>query len=292
MSFQLWTTDNPTYLKEVLPSFQTTTGLTNNELVEITAALDLSDSVKRVAHLTQYWYLLGLLDRDRELNRAYRYRLSEFGGSILTSLQFSSTLAIDFLHWAMYGAWLRLPDFEWGWSWLYRETCDALWENSPGQIVSKKLLADMLERANLHFSEAPTFDIQAIRSAMNWLSALEPPFLIKEDESKRSSPWSSQRRESCSPELLFLAIQLQYHVKGLSFGTPLLMDEELVETLCKVCMLALEQFWPMAKVCSLTFPTMVRKETAYGTSWTIIEPAPFTPPEPRSTKATFGQGDK
>jgi len=287
MSFKIWSIDKPTYLKGVLPLFQGGSSITNSELVQTTPRIGLSDSPRRIAHLTQSWYVLGILERMQEENKAYRYSLSSFGVDLLSKLQFNPPLAIEFVHWIWYSAWLRSPDPEWGWSWVYQEVTNMLWESSPSQAMPRKLLADALERANSLFpEESPSFDVTSVRSVTAWLAAMDPPFLIKEDENDPNSPLLSRKRESCSPELLFLAIQLQYQTKGLPFDTPLLMDEELVGTVCSVCMLAPEQFWPMAEVCSLTFPALVRKETAYGTSWTITEPAPFTPPSPRSAKAT------
>lgn len=292
MTFKMWTIDTPEYLKGVLPLFQTDTSFTNSELAKKTSAIGLSDNLRRIAHLLQSWYLLGILDRTKEQNQPYRYRLSEFGQAILEILQFNPSLTMEFMHWAWYSAWLRLPNLEQGWSWVYMEACHALWESSPSQVIPKKLVADTLEKASLQFLEkVPLADIEFVRSIMSWLSALEPPFLEKKDETKTSSVWISRKRESCSPELVFLAIQLQYQIKDLSFGTPLLMDEKIIEVVCKVCMLAPEQFWPMVELCSLTFASLVRKETAYGTSLMVLEPAPFTPPEPRSLKLTSTEED-
>ena len=289
MSFKIWSIDKPTYLKAVLPLFQRTSSFTNSELAQATAQMELSDSLKRISHLTKSWYVLGILDRVQEENKAYRYSLGPFGEELLNKLQFNAPLAMEFVHWMWYGAWLRSPDPEWGWSWVYQEVSNMLWESSPGQAMPRKLLADALEKANSLFpEESPSFDISSVRSVTAWLLALEPPFLIKQDEEDPHSPLLSQKRENCEPELLFLALQLQYQVKGLPFGTPLLIDDELVEDVCKVCMLAPDQFWPMAEVCSLTFSTLVRKETAYGTSLTVTESASFTPPEPRSAKAMYG----
>lgn len=287
MSFKIWGIDKPAYLRGVLPFFQSEATFTNSELADVTPTVGLSDHVRRIGHLTQSWYILGILDRVREQNQAYRYSLSEFGENLLNELQFNSSLAIELVHWAYYSAWLRSPDFQWGWSWVYQEVCDVMWDNSPSQIVPRKLMADTLEEANSLFPEqAPSFDIVSIRSVTSWLAIIEPPFLIKKDKSDPNSPLLSRKRENCSPELLFLAIQLQYQVKGLPFGTPLLMDEALIETVCKVCMLAPEQFWPMAEICGLTFPSLVRQESLYGTSLMITEAAPFTSPEPRPLKAS------
>jgi len=284
MGFEIRTIDHPTYLKEILPLFRGGTSFTNNELVPV---VRLSDSVVRIGRLTQSWYILGILDRTKEHNRAYRYSLSEFGENLLNQLQFNPSLAVEFVHWAYYSAWLRSPDSQWGWSWVYQEVCDVMWDNSPSRIVPKKLMADTVEKANSLFPEqAPSFDVLSIRSVMAWLAAMDPPFLLKKDESDSKSPLLSRKRESCSPELVFLAIQLQYQIKALSFDAPLLMDEALIEAVCKVCMLAPEQFWPMAEICSLTFPSLERKETLYGTSLMITEAAPFTPPEPRPLKAS------
>ncbi len=287
MTFKIWDVDNPMHLKGVLPLFQTDTSFTNTELIRITPKVGLSNHIRRIGHLTQSWYILGILDRVKDEKQAYRYRISEFGSYILNTLQFSPSLTIDFLHWAWYSAWLRSPNFEWGWSWTYQTTCNAMWESSSGQVIPKKLAADTLEKANLQFpTEAPAFNIQSIRNVMTWLSAMEPPFLIKKDETQTGGSWLSRKRESCSPELLFLAIQLQYQTKGLPFGTPLLIDDEIIEAVSKVCLLASEQFWPMVELCGLTFASLTRKETSYGTSLTVTELAPFTPPEPRSLKST------
>ena len=285
MSFQIWSIDRPTYLEGVLPLFQRGNSFTNSELVQMTAQMGLSSSTRRIAHLTQSWYVLGILERRRVENQAYRYDLSSFGVHLLSKLQFNPPLAIEFVHWIWYSGWSRSPHPDWGWSWVCREISDILWQSSPDQVAPRKLLADAAEKANSLFpEESPSFDIISVRSVTAWLAALDPPFLIKEDEDDPKSSLLSRKRNSCSPELLFLAIQLQYRKKGLSFGIPLLMDDELVDTVCSVCMLAPEQFWPMAEVCSLTFPTLIRKETTYGTSWTVTEPAPFTPPAPRSAK--------
>ena len=287
MPFEIRSVDTPIYLRGVLPLFRGGTNFTNNELVKTTPAVGLSDNASRIGRLTRTWYILGILDRVQEQSRAYRYSLDRFGESLLSKLPFSPSLAIELVHWAWYSAWLRLPNFEWGWSWVYQEVCNTMWENSPGQIAQNKLMADTVEKANSLFPEqSPSFDVFSIRSVMTWLAAMEPPFLIKKDGADPNSPLLSRKRENCSPELLFLAIQLQYQVKGLPFSTPLLMDETMIEAVCKVCMLAPEQFWPMAEICSLTFSSLVRKETTYGTSLMITEAAPFTPPEPRLLKAS------
>lgn len=284
MPFEIRSVDTPIYLRGVLPLFRGGTSFTNKELVKTTPTVGLSDSVLRISRLTQSWHILGILDRIKE-QKSYRYSLNEFGENLLNKLQFNSSLAMELVHWAYYSAWLRSPDSQWGWSWLYQEVCDMMWDNSPSQIIPRKLMADTVEKANSLFPEqSPSFDVLSIRSVMAWLAAMDPPFLLKKDESDSKSPLLSRKRESCSPELVFLAIQLQYQIKALSFDAPLLMDEALIEAVCKVCMLAPEQFWPMAEICSLTFPSLERKETLYGTSLMITESAPFTPPEPRALK--------
>ena len=294
MSFKLWSIDGPKYFEQVLPLFQTGICLTNIELVQLTEDILLSSSVRSIGHLAQFWFVLGVLDRTKDPRRGYKYSLSEFGKSTLQSLQFNTSLAVDLLHWTIHSTWWRSPEFVRGWSWLYQEACDTMWEDSPKEVIPKKLLSDMSERANSQFQSgaSPTFSIQSIRTVMRWLSALEPPFLTKKEETNRGSPWLSHRRESCSPELLFLALQIQYRVKDLPFGTSLLMDDDLVETVCKTCLLAPERFWPMVELCSLTFPALTRKETSYGTSLMIAEAAPFTPPEPRALATSSRQDSR
>ncbi|MCK4473219.1 MAG: hypothetical protein KAW49_15660, partial [Anaerolineae bacterium] len=194
MPFEIRSVDTPIYLRGVLPLFRGGTSFTNKELVKTTPTVGLSDSVLRISRLTQSWHILGILDRIKE-QKSYRYSLNEFGENLLNELQFNSSLAIEIVHWTYYSAWLRSPDFQWGWSWVYQEVCDVMWDNSPSQIIPRKLMADTVEKANSLFPEqSPSFDVLSIRSVMAWLAAMDPPFLLKKDESDSKSPLLSRKR--------------------------------------------------------------------------------------------------
>lgn len=292
MPFELRTIDTPRYLIQVLPLFQDNQSFTNAEFVDATAAIGLSESPRRTRHLTTHWFLLGLLDRTK-CGSSFKYALSSYGAIILDNLRFGPSLAIELVHWTWYSGFLRAPVSEWGASWLYQQLSDLIWENSPARIVANKLLANMVELANSTFPDNyPSFNITSITSVIAWLSELDPPFLSKGDPDDPGRNHESNKRQYCSPELVLLAIQLQYTVKRLPFGVPLLMDDELIDSISKICLLDSNQFWPMAEICALTFPKLSRKETAYGTSLSISEPAEFTPPTPRALKSTTSQENR
>jgi len=283
MSFQIFSIDSSEYLIKVLPLFRGGKSYTSNELADLFNSLDLSVHPRRCRHLLQIWYVLGFLNRDR-VGNAYNYELSDFGKGLLKKLQFNQPLAVELAHWAWYSAWLRSPEFEIAWSWLYQDICNLLWEASPNVINAKQLTAIAVENAALLYpNQNQALDNASIGAILSWLATMDPPFLIKEDRESSRSSLVSQKRDSCNPELMYLSIQLQYYIKGITFGTPLLIEEQIINAICKTCLLRLEQFWPMVELCSITFNSLVRKETAYGTSLSIDAAAPFTPPYPRQT---------
>ena len=282
MSFQIFSVDNPDYLKKILPLFRGGERLTALELSQSVDSLGLSMHPRRSRHLLQIWYVLGFMERRKENGGAFRYQLSSFGTELLNHLSFNESLAIELGHLAWYSAWLRAPDFERAWSWLYFDICNLLWERSPSIIVPKQLTADAVERAAAKYpDELPALDTLSINSVLMWLTALEPSFLNRGQE---KGYWSSQLRDSCSPELMYLAIQLQYSIRELSLGSSILIDDEFISSVCRTCLLSSQSFWPLVEICDLTFSTLAKKETAYGTSIIVYDTATFTPPIPRSTR--------
>jgi hypothetical protein len=283
MSFEIYSIDGPDYLVKILPLFGNGSSYTSQELADVVRYMGLSIHPRRSRHLLQVWFTLGFLDRLVGKKRAYRYCLSTFGEDLLNKLSFNKTLCLELAHWAWYSAWWRSQDFERAWAWLYQDVCNFLWDSSPSEVIVKQIRANAINRAmEIYPDHKPALDDQSIGSILAWQVELDPPFLIRKESGESKKGLQSKKRDSCSPELLYLAIQLQYYIKNLPFNTPILIDDLMIESICKICLLNQEQFWPLVNICLLTFSSLSRKETVYGSSLTIMEPANFTPPPPRS----------
>lgn len=284
MPFHLWSTDTPEYIEKVLPIFGSGNTYTNKELAENTPDSGATDNIRRLGHLTQFWYTLGLLDRKKD-GSTYYYSLSKFGESTLSLLNFNKSLCFDLLHYALLNAWIQDQHENWGWSWVYKTTTDLLWESDNQEIENNIIHAQVMEIADVELSDwEAKVDPVAMTTTANWLARLSPPFLIRdsEDESSKSIKYRVVKREYCNPELMLLAVALEYHYRELPFGTPMVMDENTITNVCRVCLLDPSQFWPVIDLAAITFANYLhKKDTLYGTSVALLEQPDHLPPNPR-----------
>lgn len=283
MPFHLWSTDTPEYIEKLLPQFGNEKSYSNKELAEVSSQLGSTGNQRRISHLTQYWYILGLLDREREGN-TYIYTVSDFGGKILNLLNFNKSLCFDLLHFALSNAWEIDRNEHWGWSWVYKNTAKLLWETKPSTLDKGKILSQIINMADEKIPEFKAkINPKAISSTIIWLSDLIPPFIVPFSEAKQSDDYSIDKRDNCNPELLLLAICSEYKLRELPFSTPLLIDEEVKTEVSKLCLLKEDQFWPMVDLALITFPSILqKKESLYGSSLILKEKPDFYPPHPRT----------
>lgn len=284
MPFHLWSTDTPEYIETFLPVFAKQKSYSNQELVDVSTTMGETDVERRISHLNQFWYTLGLLDRNKDGHK-YIYSISEFGEKILPLLNFNAALCFDILHFALINAWKQDQHENWGWSWVYRAVGKLLWKGEVREVDSSNLLARVNDLAD---QEIPDFRAKinpiAMGTSFKWMSSLTPPFLIKDDPDKsdRTVKYGVQRREFCNPELILLAVCLEYQGRGIPFGSPLVMDEGAVDSISETCLLDNNQFWPVMDLADITFNNLVqKKETLYGTSILLAAQPDFYPPDPR-----------
>jgi hypothetical protein len=144
----------------------------------------------------------------------------------------------------MYSAWYRSRDPKLGKFWLYASVCNNLWDLSPNPTDTFEITGTLQLEAQKAFREyEPKFAARSIAAIYPWLGALTPPFLVK--GTNRSQLFSS-KRDSCSPQLFHLAIDLLYTQKYLKYGTSIAIGNDEIRSICEVCLLNENKFWEMA----------------------------------------------
>ena len=192
------------------------------------------------------WALLRLLEKKNgsvDGGKKY-YKLSSLGKELQETYSTNQELFFDIMHYLMYSLWHRSKNPSFGKFWLYASVCKFLWDNAPGTTDSYEITGILQNEAQSIFMEyEPKFPARSITAVYTWLSALTPPFLSKETNRPQLF---SKKRESCSPQLFHLALDLLYCQKKLKYGTSIAIGEDEVKDVCRTCLLDESRFWEMA----------------------------------------------
>ena len=298
MPFHLWSTDTPENIEKVFSQLQTDRIYTNKDIVDIGSSVGVIDNERRISHLTQYWYILGLLNRQSN-QIPYKYSVSEFGKKINSYLSFNKPLGFEILHFSLCNAWIQLENEQWGWSWVYKRICEYLWETMPKKVNPQQVLSEIIAISNVELPKyKPSINPLAVNTTLKWLSCLTPPFVIKPDGDdggslSKSEKWMTSKRISCNPELFILAISSEYKTRQITFGTHLLIDKEIIMNVSKTCLLSDEVFWDIAGLAEITFSSIFqKKESLYGSSLNLLRLPDFAPPTPQSLNEAFMEEDE
>jgi hypothetical protein len=191
------------------------------------------------------WSLLQFGDRKNEDvgSRKTLFRVNLLGKQLQETYSTNQELFFDIIHYFLYSAWYISGNPILGRFWIYYSVCDYLWRTSPN-IVTNNEIAGLLQLSsqNVFPEYQPKFPIRSIRAVYPWLGSLTPPFLTKQAGIQSLVPI---RRNSCSPQLFHLALDLIYRKKQLKYGTSMALGDEEIESICKVCLLSSEKFWEM-----------------------------------------------
>lgn len=158
-------------------------------------------------------------------------------GQVAAELQQSNPdLLGDFLHLVIYHLYLEEPDKRF--SWVYATVVQQLWLRkevvlSPAE--KKYIVGEVIETASQKF-ELPTSEIafsdSSVAGVLNWLRSLSPPVLESEGKSSHFS-----RRYFCAAPILLKAVDAIYKQSGRTYGTKILLREDIQERLCQMLLL-------------------------------------------------------
>lgn len=192
------------------------------------------------------WSLLKLGEKKVENagGRKNYFKINQLGKQFQEIYSTNQELFFDLMHYMMYSAWQRTKNPRYARLWLYASVCNNLWDSAPSATDSLGIAGSLQVEAQKTFPKyEPKFPERSITAVFPWLGALTPPFLIKETSRPQLF---SKKRQSCSPQLFHLALDLLYCEKQLKYGTSVAIGENEIRSVCRVCLLDDSKFWEMA----------------------------------------------
>lgn len=169
---------------------------------------------------------LGLVEQSSE--RRGELRLSELGRSVIGHTARDRLLFVEYVHLRYWWLWSFQPDRAL-YSWAYRLVTTHLWENAPVDIDTDQIVATLLAAAEHTFNaDSVSFSSASVLGIMHWIRALSPPVVTHR---------RMQRRFSCPPESLALAIEAASTTRGRDIDAPLPIDVQTRDLLCQSLLL-------------------------------------------------------
>ncbi len=206
--------------------------------VRATLLADLAESGYTINPHHLFWNLkvlrtLGLTDVDEKTES---WRLTKRGVYLRALAAWNPSTFYDMMHYLYYTTW-DFGDRETAtFSWTYQTVSNLLWQRRPTVIDGKGLAIEVRDRA-LHDFELDSVSITdyAVDGVYNWLRVLDPAFAWTDTKSRRRE--TNGGRPACTPELFLMAVDYLYRVKNVPHNRPMLMDEDKIAIVCRLCLL-------------------------------------------------------
>lgn len=199
---------------------------------------DLAANEHKINPHYLFWNLkimrvLRLTDMDE---KSEAWRLTPRGVYLRVLAEWNLPAFNDMMHYLYYASW-NFGDQEMAtFSWTYQTVCNLLWERRPAVIDGKALAAEVRDLAQQQFNlDSVSITDYAIDGVYNWLRSLDPAFAWTDTKTRRRE--TNSGRSACTPELLLMAIDYLYRTQGMAYNEPVLMDEEKVSIVCRLCLL-------------------------------------------------------
>jgi len=154
----------------------------------------------------------------------------------LQILRFDPPVQRDLLHYLAYSAWSRdaasTAPF-----WSYKHTADYLWRCANLDLAThmRDLAEEVLVSSRTVFEGHPNYvaekvvyNTRSVRGVLWWLRDLDPLAIVED---------VFRRRQTCSAELIALALGQAARQAGIGAGNDLLLSQERREAICRICLL-------------------------------------------------------
>jgi hypothetical protein len=208
--------------------------------------------------------------RDFSLLEQETNHLTKRGMQLCELVYTKPALLAEVMHFFFYSTWYPSAPSQNCFSWTYMTTVQQLWSSIQAALSFKQLASDLEARAKQVFPDAKiSISADTMRGVMNWLRPLSPAVLDERDNTKRFT-----RRSFCPPELFVLAIDHIYGRKGIQYGSNLLMEPEMQEQICQICVLEPEGFERVAEYATLQFPFLAQGMGGGWGSYLRLDRAP------------------
>lgn len=224
----------------------------------LNSAKNLRDNVVR--YLPEF----GLLERGSN-------RLTEQGAMLGQLLYSKPDLFAEVMHYLFYSTWNPSDPEQNCFSWSYATTTNLLWSQAQAIIDLKRLANEVEAAARQQFAHVSvSLSDNSMRGVLNWLVPLKPEVIAETGNTR-----SFMRRSFCPPELFVFAVDYVYQSRHILYESNLLIDPDVQETICRVCVLEPEGFERVADYAVLQFPFLKKGMGGGWGRYLLLERAPI-----------------
>jgi hypothetical protein len=197
-------------------------------------------------------------------------RLTDQGGVLCRILYMKPDIFAEVMHYMFYSTWRpQLPE-QYCFSWSYATATTLLWSQSQAVIDLKRLANEVEVAASQRFTDAKvSLSDDSIRGVLHWLSPLKPEVIVDSGNTRHFS-----RRSFCPPELFVFAVDYVYQCQNIPYESNLLIDSDIQDMICRVCVLEPESFERVADYAVLQFSFLKRGMGGGWGNYLLLERAP------------------
>lgn len=269
-NFQFYNTVAPRYIEPLLLKLEQEVWYTVTELVTILRhELDI-DGTDVVQRNMDAWAGIGVCETSTEKSTTGKrllFRMLPLGRYLQEVYSTNNELFYDLIHYFFYSTWQRSLDIKRVRFWVYSQVCDEIWSTAPSDVNSFELASKIQALALETFPNYyPSLSERSIRTGFTWFLKLSPPFMKKTGSKLELA---SEKRDSCTPQLFHLAVDLLYTQRELSYGTSLNVDDEIIGAISRTCLIDQQRFWEMAERTQMIVKGFEVKNSQWGPTITL-----------------------
>lgn len=222
---------------------------------------------KDIAYSTRRLFDLKLLKKEKTIDNKPGYILTDFGLKIKNILFNDIEFFWEIMHYLHYQGYRgNFEDRKLFWS--YKKSCDFIWYRNeiPKTEVISAYIQDLIEKDfPLFFSKkvGGNFNIGGVNSWKSWILTLDPKVISNDIYNKRVIE---------KPELVLIALNFIYETKNIRFGDSIILDDLLIEDLCKVFFIEETNCKDLLSLASKVTDFIKFKETFGGISINLLKP--------------------
>lgn len=236
-SFHTYHNAKPSYVKEIFKTLEPNKNCTKEEILELTSNRGYSVATKESIlneNLTLMRSLSLISSKTKEKNE-----LTTKGIIFRKIIDFNPQIFSDILHFIYYSTY-DLENKSILRSWSYKTVSDLMWSKDTFLIdesTKEDIASKVSSTAESFFKKTISFSSKSVGGVVNWFEDMYPTLIHVNNTEKKFI-----LRKFCPPPLFILALDYIYTINKIEYKIPLLLTEEKIETICKICQLSKTSF--------------------------------------------------
>jgi hypothetical protein len=188
------------------------------------------------------------------------YSLSNLGTKLRQLANYRVDVYNELIHYLFQSRWISNGRKD-NWSWTYRFICKSFWKNRPKIEKHSDIFKELM------FTAKTKWDNENLVIAVGTEDVgLVKRFVGRLNPNAISSDGKVIERKWFSPELALLAVDSLYQELKLSYGSPIHMVPEVLDSLSPLCFSETDSIYHMIVIAADAFPFLNIQKGQMGTS--------------------------